>query len=207
MADVFRTVEPGTLVVLDLDNNVMEAVGDWGSDQWYDHLVEHFRKIYPEQEAVDRGLKMWADAQHTTEVRPVEPITPGLIRAAQAKGIRVIGLTARPDSISPRTIAQLASIGIDLSKNGGEVIAVGPTASKGQALIEYLERTSYKPKKVVFSDDKPHYVKSISAALAELGIAHDVFRYGGADAHVADYYRRQGEKNPCLQSMGAIGVN
>jgi hypothetical protein len=201
MADVFLAVDADTLVVFDLDNTVIESVGDWGSDQWYDHLVEYFRTLHPAEEAVAKGLKLWADAQHTTEVNPVESVTPSLIREAQTKGTRMIGLTARPDTIDGRTADQLKSIGVDFSANGGTVLAIGPSASKGRALVEYLSRLERRPKKVIFVDDKHHYVKSVDEALTGLGIEHIIFRYGAADARVADYHRRHVGKNPCFAAL------
>ncbi len=199
MADVFRSIDADTLVVFDLDNTVMEAHGDWGSDQWYDHLVEYYKRTLPEKEAVARAEKEWGDAQFTTHVRPVEGITPELIRKAQDAGTKMIGLTARPTEITARTVEQLATIGVDFSRNGGAVFAIGATSSKGKALVEYLKRTGQRPKKIVFVDDKHHYVKSVDEALAELGIPREIFRYGGADYRVADYQSRV-----CADSWGAV---
>ena len=60
--------------------------------------------------------------------------------------------SARPPEIEKRTAEQLLSLGVDFSKNGGRVLAIGPTSSKGKALVEFLQKTGLRPKKVVFID-------------------------------------------------------
>jgi len=131
-------------------------------------------------------------------------MTPALMRALQARGIRVVALTARSQDAAAVTEAQLSSAGYALAASalglGRRVIGddtsmvyddgvlyVGEHASKGDALLRLLASERMTPDRVVFVDDKDKHVRSVDAALTASKLPVIAIRYGAADARVAAF--------------------
>lgn len=202
MAEIEPALEPGTLLVFDIDNTLVEPVGNIGSDQWYYYLAKAIARDEPGLDAAAVAAKadaIWSKTLETIEVKPVEALTPALVRAQQTRGLQVMALTARAAIDTTATFRQLKDIGIDLERNGvhaGDlavgggslyshgVLFVGEGTDKGTLLVDFLQRTGLKPARIVFADDKPKHATNVDAALAKAGIPVIAFRYGAADAKV-----------------------
>ena len=205
MSEALSAVDAKTLLVFDLDNTIIEPVQTLGSDQWFEAQVKHYvvvEHLDPDR-AIHKAIILWSKIQQVSGVQPVEKNTPFLIKEKQEQGIRVMGLTARPQELSTRTREQLKSIGVDLSltavstkdfavqgvsdaKFTRGITFVG-TNNKGKVLAALLKQLDLVPAKVVFVDDKEKHVKSVDVALKELGIKYLGFRYGAADEKVKRY--------------------
>jgi hypothetical protein len=186
MKDILPHVEPGVLVVFDIDNTVVEPVQTLGSDQWFYHLMQRVKEEekLDDEHAIDRAMEIWNAVQKDTEVRAVESDTPALIRDLQKGGIDVIALTARTLDSAEITKAQLRSIGVDF---GGAIVFAGEKQGKGDVLVTFMKKTGRKPKRVLFIDDKEKNVESVDRSLTAASIPHLVFRYGAADERVAKF--------------------
>ena len=194
MPQILPYVNEQTLLVFDLDNTVIEPLQTLGSDQW-------FKSLLANGNTVPQAIALWEQVQKVTKVQAVESVTPQIIRHAQEQGLRVMALTARPSDLATVTERQLASVGVDFQKsppaahdlgnasqgathytNGIEYI--GPSLSKGQALVEFLSRIGWKPQRVVFVDDLLKHNQTVNASLDQTGIENYEFRYGAADSKV-----------------------
>jgi len=182
MAEVRPELSTSTLLVFDIDNTLVEPVGNIGSDQWYYYIEKALKRDGLDQAAAEtKAGEAWSKALATVKVKAVEDFTPGLIREQQKRGLKIMALTARDAGDAESTFRQLKDIGVDLA---GNVIFVGDGPDKGKALVAHLKKLSLTPAKVVFVDDKPHHAKNVDAALSAAGIKCVAFRYGAADAKV-----------------------
>ncbi len=200
MADIAPAIDATTLLVFDIDNTLVEPVGNIGSDQWFYYLEKAYKRDGLDEAAAQaKAAEIWTKTQVTVQVKPVETITPTLIREQQKRGIKVMALTARGAEDAAATFRQLRDIGVDLTASAvrkGDlatelkgfysrgVFFVGEGPNKGVTLVSFLKKINLHPKRVVFVDDKPHHVKNVEAALRESGVPCIAFRYGAADAKV-----------------------
>jgi len=95
MAEAVQAADDDTLVVFDIDNTLIEPVGNLGSDQWYDFLVRSIgRWMGFRRRRRSAGLTLiWNEVQWIIEVKAVEPDTPQLIRGLQDRSVKLMGLT------------------------------------------------------------------------------------------------------------------
>lgn len=198
MRDVLPEIETDALVVFDLDNTIMAPAQTLGSDQWYEYLVHKAIEGGSSKEAaIDAVLKEWTKVQLISQVKPIEADTPALIRALLARGVKVMGLTARPTELAESSSRQLRSIGINLQNDwqrpfqkGNDVVLsdgvifVGPNRVKGEVFGEYFKSQNIKASRVVFLDDKQRHNNSMQAVATNLGVEFTGHRYNAADAEV-----------------------
>ncbi|MBI2385236.1 MAG: DUF2608 domain-containing protein [Elusimicrobia bacterium] len=200
MSEIAADIRPTTLLVFDIDNTLVEPVGNIGSDQWYDYVVKALRRDGLDADSAEKKAgELWTKTLGTVKVKPVEDLTPVLVREEQKRGVKVLALTARGPEDAAATFAQLEAIGLDLEKSaaakGGLTFAptgrysrgvyfVGDGPDKGKALLAFLEKIGMRPTRVVYVDDKPRHAKSVDAAMTAVGIPCVAFRYGAADEKV-----------------------
>jgi phosphoglycolate phosphatase-like HAD superfamily hydrolase len=206
--ETLPSIEPGTLLVFDLDNTLIEPVGNFGSDQWYYYLVRKYRRVdgLGEPAAQREATRTWNCVQSSIRIRTVEPGTARFVRQQQARGIRTVGLTAREPSLADTTLTQLRTLDLRLDKRTvfarefswwsveparfkAGVLFIGEGNDKGSLLIDLLRGLRQRPKRIVFVDDKTNNVKSVDRAARKAGIACIAFRYGATDAKVAEFMR------------------
>ena len=202
MAEIVPALDSQTLLVFDIDNTLVEPVGNLGSDQWYYYLAMALARDDASLSAdavAAQADAIWTKTLATVKVKPVETLTPALVREQQAAGLQVMALTARAAEDAAATFQQLRDIGIDLSVNavrkedlateqGGffsrGVFFVGEGPDKGKTLVAFLKKIGLHPARIVFVDDKPRHAANMDAALTSAGIPSVSFRYGAADAKV-----------------------
>lgn len=214
------TVTPDTLLIFDIDNTIMMPAQMLGGEEWYDYVFEKYlnealARGEPRDQAVlksiDRALAEWNAVQFVTKVSPVEATAPGIIRSLQQKGVKTLGLTARPNELVAKTDEQLKSIGIDLGANtvsskvftlpgdfpttfSKGVLFVGAKNNKGLELEKLLKKLGLKPKKIVFVDNKLKHVQNVEKVLASYDIDYLGCRHGAADIKIANF-------NPSIADM------
>jgi len=210
---IVPSLVPGSLVAFDLDNTVMMPPQTLGTDQWFDHLVQaNLAQGYDSALAVTEAVRTWISVQKVTRMLPVERTTPSLIHQLQAEGYLVIALTARPPELHDVTVRQLASIGVRFQ----QVLSIGPTQSKGDAMKTFLATATSRISRVIFIDDKQKHVDTVNSSLNSLGgaILHTEYRYGATDnkvraynANVAECEWKIFEQTQTLVSDSACGGN
>ena len=208
MSDISEAITGDTLLIYDLDNTVYEPVGNYGSDQWFFYLNSVYqRNGFSAEDSEEKALELWNRTQYLIKVKPVESSTPQLIREQQSQGIKVIAMTARTQETADITLGQLRSIGVSfehssiydntlqIKQNSNDwlrsdvmlhrgVLFVGEKNAKGAVLLLMLEKLKYRPKNVVFVDDRLRHIIGVETALESIGVPYKGFRYGGADAKV-----------------------
>lgn len=199
MSEIVSEVRPTTLLVFDLDNTVIEPVGNIGSDQWYDYALTALRRDGLDEAAAEKEAgALWTRMLGVVKVKPVEELTPRLLREKQKRGLKLLALTGRGSEDAAATFAQLKAIGLDLSSSAVSpdnfsfgnnslysrgVFFVGD-GDKGKALLALLEKIKLRPTRVVYVDDKPRHAKAVDAAMTAAGIPCVAFRYGASDEKV-----------------------
>lgn len=193
-----------TLVIFDLDNTVFTMHPGHVNDLWFTAMVQHARSLgYDELGAVQAVLPYYLDRQKVAPVSAVEEQTPAIIEELQQRGVPVIALTTRSVILGDSTINQLKSIGVNFNKTAVSPFNISfslqcPAAfkqgvmfcgnnAKGASLKALFQATGYKPKKIVFIDDKEKYLHDVAAVANELGVACVGIRYSKLDDEVARY--------------------
>ena len=135
----------------------------------------------------------------------VEEGTENIIKELQEKNIPLMGLTTQGLGLSTRTVLQLDTLGIDLSKTApckedcyfvnqrGVLFRNGllftEATPKGSALLQFLQLCAHYPKRVVFINDKHTHLADVEQALEQQGIDFIGLRYSYTDARVARFSR------------------
>lgn len=200
MNDITSLLTPGTIIIFDLDNTVLEAQQTLGTDQFFSFLVKKAESNgLSNAAAKDWALEQSFSIQPLTEVRAVEKVTPHLIEQLQRENYTIFALTARPVAWAMGTLGQVSSLGINFSltapqasdtflkqmKNG--IFFLPPKAEKGPTLVNFLKENNLHPQQVIFIDDKLANVQSVEAALQAENIPHIELRYRAADARVQSF--------------------
>lgn len=216
MAAIVPAIQDDTLLVFDIDNTLIEPVGNLGSDQWFYYLYKIYKiNGFDEKTTQQQALRAWNQAQSLISVRAAEASIPDLIQSQQKKGLKMLALTARSVEIAEKTSQQLASVNISFAghsvlgedleidkgtlqsehgaffRNG--VMYVGEGNDKGQVLAYFLQKLHLNPKRVVYVDDKSHHVQAVDRALSALNIPCFCFRYGALDEKVKAYEQLMSE--------------
>ena len=203
MSDLYKYLEPETLVVLDIDNTLIEPVQELGSDQWFGSRIKHYQDQNLSGEAAkNKALREWQTVQYLTDVKLVEKGIDDILSDLQRKQIPMIGLTTRGMEMCVRAVDQLESVNIDLEKTSptkeqlyfvnerGVLFHKGilftDNTHKGEALRKWLARIGYRPKKVLFVNDKLSHLKPVEEVCLEEGIGFVGLRYGYLDEKVSN---------------------
>ena len=201
---ILNYIEPGTLVIFDIDNTLAHPLEELGSDEWFCYKVnEKIAQGFDYITAVYYALPQTYYAQFNIDLEPTEQNIPELIESLIARGIAVIALSTRSLFIAERTLEQLENInifffipGVDpsdlvlplihpcLYKDG---ILFGGNNDKGEVLTCFFDIMNYHPKKVLFIDDKMKYLVSVEQALENIGIEFIGIRYTGCDERVNNF--------------------
>jgi len=200
-------VDESTLVVFDIDNTLLRPTTYLGSDEWFYFLLNSLKlQGMQEREARAKAVATWNRTQYLIQSKPVETITPDIIRAWQRQGITVMGLTARSTDVAGLTRKNLMAAGIDLTlrpltKDSMHVTArelgsqenalfkegvffVGLGNEKGHALEHILTKLAIKPTRIIFVDDKAHHTTDVDSVMTKASIPCIAFRYGACDEDV-----------------------
>lgn len=143
---------------------------------------------------------------------------PQLIRQLTQKGVPAMALTANLtgrlgciENMEQWRIGQLARLGIDFSQSAprkapllfdnlssyrgnysryldGVLFVNGTTVSKGEAFLSFLNKTGFRPNRVVFVDDREDNLKSLGMAInmLEYPVQYQGFHYLGALEYPSD---------------------
>ncbi len=191
-----------TLIVFDLDNTIMRPKQSLGSDQWFYNRLEAYQgKGFDYNEAKEKTLTDFYEIQAITKVQLVEEDVRKIIGNLQKDNYLVVGLTARDPDFSLAALKQLNSLDVDLSKtapykkriffeNGssfrkGILFAFGQ--DKGKILSSFFEKINFKPKSIIFIDDKLSHVKEMENFCKSSKIKFIGYRYGYLDDNVKEF--------------------
>lgn len=189
MAEVETFVDDTSLVLFDLDHTVFEGARIYGHANWFYGLINAGKaQGIAESETIRRIFPAWLTSQERTSVKPVEALTPALIARLQARGLNVMGLTARQTPLIPATVRQLSEIGIDFTNSSlmpaifadGEfsapvayrngILFTSEFVKKSAVLKAYFDRIGYVPQRIIFVDDSRRHVEDLVQAFDAFGV-------------------------------------
>ncbi len=188
-----------TVVLLDLDDNVMRPWIAMGGDAMFSAMFGHMVATGMARSAVSNWIMpTYRMIQLSAKQRPADPSVVGFIRQLQEQGVHVHGLTARGNEIAKNTVRALNEVGIDFSKGGmltdnedsyyGGVIFCGGDKRKPlQRFIDEQRAKGVVIEHIAFSDDKLKHVKVVAEVCEANGIKYDGFRNGSQDAFKAHF--------------------
>jgi hypothetical protein len=203
--EIHPYLKPRTLLVLDIDNTLIYPAQEVGSDQWFHSRIDYYRQRgYSYSDALDFALPEWEAVQNVTQVKLVEPYILDFLRSVQKDtALQVMGMSTRGLGLAKRTVHQLETLSIDLSKtapsrkelpflNSRAILfrkGVFFTACthKGKALKMFLDEIGYHPQQVVFVNDKRGHLRQVEETLEEHGIPYVGLRYGYLDQKVKNF--------------------
>lgn len=222
----FDLLERGDLIVLDLDNTVFREDHQLGTDEWYSHRLNQLTgKGLSRRSAQDELKPLNFRIKSAARMRLLEKSMPEVISRMQARGVRVIGLTARHPELANLTIKQLKELGIDFGlsnfphKNLENFhpphmtndfswlsgVAFTDGSPKGMALQAILEHTSLRPLRAIAIDDRIYHVHTLTEAFLELKINASVVHYTHVmeesfNADIADHQLKEFEISGTIPS-------
>ncbi len=201
---------PGTLLVLDLDNTLIESALHYGSYQWGNFLIREALKGGADiDQALDEVMPLWDRAQHEIEVQTIEAEIEEWINLQHDQKTLMLGLTGRSSQIATVTLNHLEKHGLKFSnwdfcepffKENSHfhlekgVVFVGPKNNKGEALLHFINSLKTPIKRVVFVDDQMSYLKQVEKSLKGSEIEYIGIRYAGADMNVRNFNLAQAKK-------------
>lgn len=207
---------PNTLVLIDMDDTLTDSTLMLGTGLWRKSLrengsrhVETLKKLNLLERKEELHDRMTHFVATRIPVKPVEEAFPTVVAEMQAQSVPVYVFTARGkkkwysteiSNIDSLTDAQLEQAGyafqntvppaewseLDPAFYGNGVLYTSPI-KKGIFLKNLIEKTGYRPAKIVFIDDKKDQVESVEKAAAELGIPYVGFWYTRADREHTDF--------------------
>jgi len=190
MTEVKKYIDKQTLIIFDLDHTIFEGKNyGYGHANWfYDQIEKAKTKGINEKVTIFHLFPHWLVSQKDPQVtvKPVEALTPRLIKKIQAKGNLVLGLTARQVPLADITLQQLKTIQVDftpsqlsddiihgfdaatLMKDG--VIFCSEYNDKGEVLRAYLDKRGMIPKKIVIIDDSARHLHAVTKAYPDITV-------------------------------------
>lgn len=195
LTTILDYIKPGkkNLVIFDLDNTLIIAPTDVGSDQWFTHELVQSKK------SIEEVLPVYLKLQEKISLELTECDAPEILSKLIEKNVTVIGLTARSPELEPRTISELNRLGLRFSHilshddvvdrkfhyHSG-VVFVG-SRDKGEVLKDVLKDAQLQFDEAVMADDKRKYLDSVEKTLEDAGIEFTGIRYSGMDERVKNF--------------------
>ena len=154
--------------------------------------------------ASSKTLVEWVGLQSVTGMKLVQNEVKDLINELHQDGVTFMGLTTRGPETYMISLHHLENLGVDFThnppydqsfafmneeqgvifKNG--VLFTG-ASQKGKALFTLLDHAGYKPKHIVFINDKKKNLEEVQSVAKEFGVLFMGLRYGYLDDRVANY--------------------
>lgn len=202
-----ETLDTGCLVVLDVDDTLIypkDSVLRSPTSQRFNQLVlERLQALQSAPEGhnipfLTSKVMLKMDFWH------VDPKSVEIVQEIQAKKIPVVALTAAypgrvgvVERAADWRVGHLKKLGFDFSSsypNVGpfEFVGIPGTAfqdgvlfswryPKGDILLAFLKAINFKPKKILFLDDRIDFIRSVESAANHAGIENLCFHYRAVD--------------------------
>lgn len=198
--NVLPLIDDETWLLLDLDNTVFQASQALGHVDWLYHEVgKLLQSGMSSDDAYHSMYPLWKKTQSLTSVIPVEDAMIDAIHSLQAKGITIIGITHRESFLANDTFRQLHAIQVDFLKTAPSldflevqqkpravyqegILFVNSFNEKSDIFKAYITKLGFKPKKVIFLDDKLENVEEFTKITSHEEIQYTGVHYTGAHA-------------------------
>jgi hypothetical protein len=183
--EILNHISFDTVVCWDLDNTLLQAKHELGSDQWFNALIRHILpKIPVSPLAIEWAISVYTHVQHLTQVQPVESVVIKLIRLMHQIGIPQYIVTARGAELGVTTLRQLQQVGIEFNPDH---IIFCSGKNKAECLEVCLNSLPEYPRHVVMVDDKASHVHDIKLLAQNKRIRFSGFSYRHLDDKVSQF--------------------
>lgn len=192
--EILPAIDEQTLVIFDIHNTLIQPAQQLGTYQWVLHTYrELVAKGMSVVDAKNESMRRALIVAECSDMKPIEPNTPTLLRQLQDAGIGLMALTGSPARYSEKIPDQLLSCGIDLTRTcpikdsfemspSGEAkyadgIIYAGGADKGEVLKKFFELSALRPHRIVYIDDRQHEIESVQRALTQMAVDSTCIRY------------------------------
>ena len=183
--EILNHISFDTIVCWDLDNTLLQAKHELGSDQWFNAIIRHvLTKMSALPLAMEWAISVYTHVQHLTQVEPVESVVIKLIRLMHEIGIPQYIVTARGAELGDTTLRQLQHVGIEFNPNH---IIFCSGKNKAEYLQSRLAFSPEYPRHVVMVDDKASHVHDIKRMAQNKRIRFSGFSYRHLDEKVSQF--------------------
>jgi hypothetical protein len=201
MRSILKTLEPNSLLILDIDFTIAKVGQIIGLDSWFKDRLAQFEKSGASSEhALSQTLNIYNQVQKCSTLYSVESgfDWKSELKVLRQKNVKVIALTARNDELVDTTITQLEAMGVTFCRDvikatdfyyherlvrvkDGVVFANGQ--SKGE-ILTHFQKSINTFKQVTFVDDGYHHAQSVFHALTSCGVSNaQAWHYSFASKH------------------------
>jgi FMN phosphatase YigB (HAD superfamily) len=185
-------VADDTLVVFDIDDTLIQSIEYIGTSLLTHQIAKKLAKNGMNfEKALDVGLNVWENLIDMLSFEKIEEDVITLFENLKVKNTKIMGLTARPPSVSAETHKHLISLGISFENNkpyNKKIIFDDKThfidgilyiglKNKGEKLLLFLETIKYKPKQIIFVDDSYNNVVNVNTKLNTEKISNICIHY------------------------------
>lgn len=203
--DVLAYIDNETLFVSDFDNTLIRPTQTLGSDEWSIYYQNLLQEKGIEKTEAGRQMSTVFNAIHEiSDVKLVCPKISRIFSELKKQNCKMLGLTARNAKILNATLREINSVDINFSSNcpfpdnleleaplpyvySQGVIFATIKNRKGDALVNFLNHINFKPKKIIFIDDKLSHVTDVVEATKKEGIKTVGIRYSAADKEALNF--------------------
>jgi hypothetical protein len=205
LEEVFKTVRPDSLILMDLDETLIESSIMLGGKAWRRYAIDFLKTIYPAEKTQELYAEMTYWIAKRVPCVAVENSIHTHLKQMKREQIPIYGFTARgkkhwhifpcPDG-EQLAVLHLQQAGFDLKIFSESFFSQAfwshphfargifftyPIKEKGTAALEIFADT--RPKHVLFVDDVLSNIYSMEQAFAKLGIDCICFFYQHIDLY------------------------
>jgi hypothetical protein len=180
--DILNSIHYNSWVIWDLDNTIIQARHELGSDMWFTVLMaETIRRYNHDAVFVRLALELYNYVQHLTHTEPAELNVVNIINRLHEIGIPQMIVTSRSEALRHTTLRQLRENGIHFDSN---MILFCNGQNKGQHLERFLIRTKHVPSHFIMIDDKAPHLVHMQELAQKYQITFQGFAYRHLDTKV-----------------------
>ena len=203
MEEILPHIDEDTWVLFDIDNTLLEPAIHAGTVPWFHHQVNQLmtERGIDRHAAEELFLPEWDRFLAICPIRTPEPGTANLVKLVQELSGASLALTARHPPLANLTMEQLKKLQIDFSETAPStvyletshpthwengVLFVSFKNPKGGVFRQFIEKSDWKPKNIVFIDDRMEHLVEMESELQQIGISFTGFHYTKALERIFD---------------------
>ena len=180
--DILNLIHYDTWVIWDLDNTIIQARHELGSEMWFTVLMaETIRRFNHDAVFVRMALELYNYVQHLTHTEPAELNVVKIINRLHEIGIPQMIVTSRSELLKHTTLRQLHENGIHFHPS---MILFCDGQNKGHHLEQFLIRTKHVPSHFIMIDDKASHLVHMQELAEKYQITFQGFAYRHLDKKV-----------------------
>lgn len=182
--EILNYISFDTLICWDLDNTLLQAKHELGSDQWFTCMMELVgRQLEKHPDAKAWAIEIYTQVQHLTQAHVVEENVVKYIKFFKDIGLPQLIITARGHDLKATSLRQLHENHLFFNE---DQIIFCEGQSKAKALGQILPKLP-SVKHFIMVDDKASHVHDIQALARMLATRFNGFSYRHLDARVKQF--------------------